>query len=90
MEIKNYNSVIPALQKKVGTIKCPVCGKIEGFNVENTEFHCVSYDRNGTGINLNPPECRFVPMAQVTCKHCGYIMNFNLSILLDDKDYLNR
>lgn len=90
MDIKNYNSVISALQEKVGNIKCPVCGKHEGFNVEPTEFHCVSYDRKGLNIRLNPSECRFTPIVQVTCKHCGYIMNFNLSVLLGDKDYLNR
>ena len=90
MEIKNYENVLHAIQKKVGNIKCPVCGKLEGFNVEPTEFHLVSYERNGLKINFNPSDFRFSPVVQVTCKHCGYVMNFNLKVLLDDKDYLSR
>ena len=90
MDIKNYEDVLPAIQKKVGNIKCTICGKSAGFNVEPTEFHIVSYERNGVNINFNPSDFRFSPVVQATCLHCGYVMNFNIMVLLGDKDYLNR
>lgn len=89
MEIKDFSKVIPAFSKKVGNRPCPMCGHLSGFTVEPTEFQNISFQRTSNGLHFTG-EHRYIPCVSAVCKHCGYVANFSVSILLDDPNYLNR
>lgn len=89
MEIKDFSKVMPAIIKKVGNRPCPMCGNLSGFNVEPTEFQNTSFQRNVNELQFTG-EYRYIPCVSAICKHCGYIANFYIPILLDDPNYLTR
>lgn len=89
MEIKNFHLVAPALEKKVGNRPCPMCGKLHGFIIDHDEHQDLGFNRTTIGLSVTG-EHRYIPCAIAICRNCGYIMKFDIRILLDNPNYLNE
>ncbi len=89
MEIKEMPKVLEALGRKVGAPKCLMCGCAD-LAVNTYEYQKISRMREGNKIHMQSLTFEYNPIVTAVCKNCGYNMDFSLSVLLDDPDYLKK
>lgn len=64
-----------AVEKGLGEIKCPFCGKNEWIMNRNVTAQ-FPIDQNNSHCNGN-----VVPTIEMTCTECGYVASFNMDVL---------
>lgn len=69
------------LEAATRDFKCPICGNHQIYFSENAAV--VPYFK-GEDLGLQYPE--MIPVAVGSCTCCGYIMDFNLGILMKGDD----
>lgn len=80
MEIKNLDLIKEKLNKKLAPVVCPMCHSHSGFTPYAEEFQQVSYNRDGTVLNVN--SINFVSTVLCRCNNCGFIAIFDLKELV--------
>lgn len=81
MNIKNFDSIKRKLNEKLSPVTCPMCKSNQGFTPFNSEFHQVSYNREGN--QLNPNNIEFASTILCRCNHCGFLAMFDMDKLLE-------
>jgi predicted nucleic-acid-binding Zn-ribbon protein len=94
MKLKNYDEVQRAITEKIGEIQCPIC-KNQSVQLDEYEYYRISYEREGehlVPIHTHKEKRELHAMSYVTlkCHHCGYLMDFSLSALMNDSQYPKR
>lgn len=89
MVIKNRETIIKAIEAKVGNKACPSCGKLAGYMTGIDEHQIIGFDRTLNGLDLTPSgEHDYIPCVAVICKHCGNVRMFALEVLLGNPNYI--
>lgn len=89
MDIKNRSALFAAIQAKIGSRPCPLCGKLSGFGVEFPEYQILAYERDANTLNMRN-DFGYIPCAIIICKNCGCIHHLSLQVLLDNPNYLSE
>lgn len=87
MFIKNRESIIRAIEAKVGNKPCPMCGVLAGYMTGVDEHQVIGFDRTPEGLHIIGGEHVYIPCIAAICKNCGNVHMFALPILMDDPNY---
>lgn len=68
--------IVKLLSSRLGTIKCPMCGRSSGFDLFDSEVQTLCLDKNQSG-QIDFSNIRYIPTFVLVCKSCGYISHFN-------------
>ena len=94
MKLKNYDEVQKAVTEKIGDPICPICGN-QSVQLDEHEYYRISYDREGEHVlplnaSKEKKEIHAVSFVTLRCHHCGFLMDFSLSSLMNDSQYPKR
>lgn len=71
--------ILEALNQKLKIFKCPICQKSEAFVADG--FILNNLQQSFSGISF---EGNSVPTVMVICRHCGFVSQFALGVIVGD------
>lgn len=80
IDLEKLQQAVDFLKSKGAWLEvCPICKSNEGFRYEPVEMQMIGFERKENELHFNNGEIHYVPMFVGTCKHCGFVVQFNLN-----------